>query len=125
LPCLIRRAALRGTEGTTYTLSDLTTRDLDACEAQGQQVRSFQFAIERIRQKPELARFLIHKPGPLSDESPARQAALRRGLQTRPRRDCHVADRRNDRSELILDETWARCFHCHLDLFPDPVAAVR
>jgi hypothetical protein len=84
LPCLIRRAALRGSDSTTYTLSDLAAHDLDTREAQGQQVRSFQFAIERLRKKPELARLLIHKPGPLSDESPARQAALaevyKRGL---------------------------------------------
>jgi hypothetical protein len=84
LPCLIRRAALGNTDRTSYYLSDLTARDLDTREAEGQQVRSFQFAIERIRQKPELAPLFIHKPGPLSDESPARQTALaevyRRGL---------------------------------------------
>jgi hypothetical protein len=84
LPCLIRRAALLGSDSTTYTLSDLTARDLDTREAEGQQVRSFQFAIERIRQKPELASLFIHKPGPLSDESPPRQAKLaevyKRGL---------------------------------------------
>jgi len=33
-------------------------------------------AIERLRQKPQLASLFIHKPGPLVDESPARQAAL-------------------------------------------------
>lgn len=84
LPCLIRRAALGDTDGTSYYLSDLTAHDLDPRKAKGQQIRSFQFAIERIRQKPELASLFIHKPGPLSDESPARQAALadvyRRGL---------------------------------------------
>jgi len=84
LPCLIRRAALGKTDATSYYLSDLAARDLDTREAEGQQVRSFQFAIERIRQKPELASLFIHKPGPLSDESPARQARLaevyKRGL---------------------------------------------
>jgi len=84
LPCLIRRAALRGIDRTSYTLSDLTEHSLNTREAEGQQVRSFQFAIERIRRKPELASLFIHKPGPLSDESPARQTALadvyRRGL---------------------------------------------
>lgn len=84
LPCLIRRAALRGADRTSYTLSDLAAHELDTRQAQGQQVRSFQFAIERIQRKPALATLLIHKPGPLSDESPARQAALaevyRRGL---------------------------------------------
>jgi 7-cyano-7-deazaguanine synthase in queuosine biosynthesis len=76
LPCLIRRAALRGADSTAYTLSDLTERDLDTREAEGQQVRSFQFAIERIVRRPELAAFLIHKPGPLSDETPVRRRAL-------------------------------------------------
>jgi hypothetical protein len=85
LPCLIRRAALLGTgDGTTYALADLAAHELDTREAQGQQIRSFQYAIEKIRQKPKLAALYIHKPGPLSDESPARQAALagvyKRGL---------------------------------------------
>jgi hypothetical protein len=85
LPCLIRRAALLGTgDSTTYALSDLTAHKLDTREAQGQQIRSLQSAIQRIQQKPELAALYIHKPGPLSDESPARQTALadvyRRGL---------------------------------------------
>lgn len=90
LPCLIRRAALdagfgRGADRTTYTLADLTARPLDTRQAEGQQVRSLQFAIDRLRARPDLAKILIHRPGPLSDEPPARQAALaevyRRGLE--------------------------------------------
>lgn len=90
LPCLIRRAALdaglgRGKDRTTYTLADLTARTLNTQKTEGQQVRSFQLAIERLRTRPDLANILIHKPGPLSDELPARQAALadvyRRGLE--------------------------------------------
>jgi hypothetical protein len=88
MPCLIRRAAIRAGLGTpdptTYTLSDLAAKVLDTHQAEGQQVRSFQFAIERLRRKPQLASLLIHKPGPLSDESPARLAAhaevYRRGI---------------------------------------------
>jgi hypothetical protein len=85
LPCLIRRAALLSTgDSTKYVLSDLTARELDTRDAQGQQIRSFQYAIEKLRQKPKLAALCIHKPGPLSEESPARQAALagvyKRGL---------------------------------------------
>lgn len=30
-------------------------------------MRSFQIAIERLRQRPDLAKLLIHKPGPLTD----------------------------------------------------------
>lgn len=90
LPCLIRRAALDaglgpGADRTAYTLADLTARPLDTLKSEGQQVRSIQLAIERLRARPDLAEILIHKPGPLSDEPPARQAALaevyRRGLE--------------------------------------------
>lgn len=90
LPCLIRRAALLkglgpGADSTVYTIDDLTARALDTCRAEGVQVRSFQLAIERIRTRPELASILIHKPGPLFDESSTRQASLagvyRRGLE--------------------------------------------
>lgn len=74
LPCLIRRAALnaafgRGNDATEYTLSDLLAHPLDTRESNGQQVRSFQFAIERLRAAPHLAKLLIHKPGSLADET--------------------------------------------------------
>lgn len=90
LPCLIRRAALvtglhPDPDPTTYTVDDLTARTLDTRKSEGVQVRSFQLAIDRLRAEPELARILIHKPGPLLDESPSRQDALagvyRRGLE--------------------------------------------
>jgi hypothetical protein len=41
---------------------------LDTRQAEGQQVRSFQIAIERLSKHPELASALIHKPGPLYDD---------------------------------------------------------
>jgi hypothetical protein len=90
LPCLIRRAALFSglnpvLDPTDYTLDELTARPLDTRGSEGKQIRSFQFAARRLRARPELASILIHKPGPLSDETPERQAALgevyRRGLQ--------------------------------------------
>lgn len=90
LPCLIRRAALvvgmrPDTDPTIYTIDDLASRALHTRQAEGIQVRSFQIAIERLRARPDLAPILIHKPGPLFDESPARQAAIasvyRRGLE--------------------------------------------
>lgn len=73
LPCLIRRAALErawgaGVDQTTYTVSDLRVKALDTRESIGKQVRSFQYAIERLRGRPQLANLLIHKPGSLSDE---------------------------------------------------------
>jgi hypothetical protein len=76
LPCLIRRASLRGADQTSYTLTDLSAGQLDTTKAEGQQARSFQFAINRVKNNPSLARLLIHKPGPLSDESSTRQEAL-------------------------------------------------
>ena len=74
LPCLIRRAALdaawgRGNDTTSYTLPNLRAHPLGTRESNGQQVRSFQFAIERLRVAPHLAKLLIHKPGSLADEA--------------------------------------------------------
>ena len=89
LPCIIRRAALQagfghGADKTQYSIPDLKARSLSTQQAEGQQVRAFQLAIERLRLRPELASILIHKQGPLIDESPTRQTALadvyRRGL---------------------------------------------
>lgn len=89
LPCLIRRASLTtglapDPDPTTYTVDDLTARPLNTKESEGVQIRSFQLAIARLRRRPELAKLLIHKPGPLFDETPARQQALadvyRRGM---------------------------------------------
>lgn len=90
LPCIIRRAALVAglhpdPDPTLYTLDDLRAHTLDTCQSEGVQIRSFQLAIERLRAQPGLASILIHKPGPLSDESLERQTAIagvyRRGLE--------------------------------------------
>ena len=88
LPCIIRRAAFKrawnaGNDPTSYTVADLTAQPLRANEARGQQVRSFQVAIERIKRNEDVCRVLIHKPGPLSDD-PSQLAELadvyRRGM---------------------------------------------
>jgi hypothetical protein len=81
LPCLVRRAALVkafGDDGdpTSYTLADLNSRTLDTDQSEGRQVRSLQFTIERLRGNPNLAKLLIHKPGPLSGQSHENMAAL-------------------------------------------------
>jgi hypothetical protein len=81
LPCLIRRAALvtglrSDPDPTVYTIDNLTDHVLDTRQSEGVQIRSFQLAIDRLRARPGLAPILIHKPGPLFDESPARQEAL-------------------------------------------------
>ncbi|HRD75320.1 MAG TPA: hypothetical protein PK264_05190, partial [Hyphomicrobiaceae bacterium] len=89
VPCIIRRAALLrglgpGNDPTTYTLADLTASSLNTEQSEGVQIRSFQLAVERIRARPSLAPLLIHKPGPLFDETTQAQAELaevyRRGL---------------------------------------------
>ncbi len=80
LPCLIRRAAIkegiRGADPTTYTLTDLRSKPLNSIEAEGIQIRSFQLAIARLAKRPGLAPILIHKSGPLLDESSNRQTTL-------------------------------------------------
>lgn len=73
LPCIIRRAALESAFGsksdaTQYTVSNLGAQVLDTRKAEGVQVRSFQYAIERLKKRPQLANLLIHKPGSLADE---------------------------------------------------------
>jgi hypothetical protein len=73
LPCLIRRAALLHAWGasqddTTYTVTDLHGGVLDTREAVGQQIRAFQYAIQRLQARPALASLLVHKTGSLSDE---------------------------------------------------------
>tara|TARA_R110002072_G_scaffold284396_2_gene448433 strand:- start:22707 stop:24074 length:1368 start_codon:yes stop_codon:yes gene_type:complete len=103
LPCLIRRAALEaawgsGNDGTQYTVPDLHTQIMDTRRAEGVQIRSFQYAIERMKKQPQLAKLLIHKPGSLADEAAHLDQlaeVYRRGLeevgqlitgvQTRPR----------------------------------------
>lgn len=67
LPCVIRRASLHGNDPTEYGISDLSSVCLDTRQAEGQQIRSFQLAINRIKKHPKLASILIHKPGSLSD----------------------------------------------------------
>jgi hypothetical protein len=80
LPCLIRRAAIksgfRGADPTQYALANLHAEPLTSTEAKGLQIRSFQLAISRLAKKPGLASIIIHKSGPLTDESPSRQVAL-------------------------------------------------
>lgn len=103
LPCLIRRAALEaawgaGNDGTQYTVSDLHAQILDTRKAEGVQIRSFQYAFERLKKQPQLANLLIHKPGSLADETEhldqladvyrrglAEVGQLITGVQTKPR----------------------------------------
>ena len=67
---------MKKSDPTTYTLADLRAAPLRASKAEGLQVRSFQIAIQRLRARPDLAGLLVHKPGPLTDESEDRQQRL-------------------------------------------------
>jgi len=73
LPCIIRRASfLRGikvmSDPTEYRIPDLKTADLDSTTKKGEQVRGFEFAIARLKQKPSRARAFVYKTGPLTED---------------------------------------------------------
>ncbi len=70
VPCLIRRAAMQkafgiGQDSTEYTKKDIQEILNNHSNAVGVQLRSFELAINKIKQQPSRATFLIHKPGPL------------------------------------------------------------
>lgn len=87
LPCIIRRSAFKQAfdcDQTEYTKADLEENILNSLKSEGQQVRSFQVAIKRIVDKPELAKILVLKPGPLAVDSPQFDefaAVYQRGLE--------------------------------------------
>jgi len=69
VPCLIRRASLEAGLGkadpTLYTIPDLKAAPIDTTKADGEHIRSFQLMAKRMAASTDLARILIHKPGPL------------------------------------------------------------
>lgn len=78
LPCLIRRAAIRtafGNDSTTYSIADLTSQTLNSRRAEAEQIRAIQLMHRRLSERPELAKVLVYKPGPLSDYSKTEIAA--------------------------------------------------
>lgn len=73
VPCIIRRAATHKAfkiqnENTIYTNSDMRSLIQHHSAGEGVQLRSFQMAIYRLKQHPELAKFLIHKSGKLAND---------------------------------------------------------
>jgi hypothetical protein len=122
LPCLIRRAALnagfgRGADPTVYTLANMNARPLDTRQSEGQQVRSFQLAIERLRLRPDLAKILIHKPGQdyranggsAGGKKAGEEAAQSSGsLQLHTARIMPIAGRPFHRSAVFNRRTWCR-----------------
>ncbi len=71
VPCIIRRAAIYkafGKDSTTYTYSSIKGLEKDHASVRGQQLRSFQYVIQKIKSNPELAEIYIHKSGPLEND---------------------------------------------------------
>jgi hypothetical protein len=73
VPCIIRRAAISSAwetnDTTVYGLLNLKSAPLNSTKAEGIQIRSYQYAIARLNKNPSLASTLIHKPGPLLEDT--------------------------------------------------------
>ena len=70
VPCIIRRAAMHKAftnDVTVYTENSINNMLANSSTGIGIQLRSFQYAINRIKKQPGIERFLIHKTGPLQD----------------------------------------------------------
>jgi 7-cyano-7-deazaguanine synthase in queuosine biosynthesis len=88
VPCIIRRAAMNKAfkeekDSTPYLVDSVSEIAANHAKGKGVQLRSFQIAINKIKRQPQLAKILIHKSGPLSDESDYLQElsdVYRRGL---------------------------------------------
>ena len=71
LPCIIRRAAMYrafNTDNTQYAISSVKEIVDDREHEKGVQMRSIQYAIERLKGDPEFADYAIMKPGPLKTD---------------------------------------------------------
>lgn len=71
VPCIIRRAAMHkafGDDGTVYTETSIREMQNKNSEAMGIQLRSFQYAIDKIKKSRKNALLYIHRPGPLPQE---------------------------------------------------------
>ncbi|MBQ3611288.1 MAG: hypothetical protein IJA01_03350 [Firmicutes bacterium] len=71
VPCIIRRAAMHkafGGDGTIYTETSIHKMQSKNSEGMGIQLRSFQYAIDKIKSDKNRALLYIHKPGPLPQD---------------------------------------------------------
>lgn len=71
VPCIIRRAAMYkafGKDETIYTETSITKMQSKNSEGMGIQLRSFQYAIDKIKTNPNCASLYIYKPGPLPQD---------------------------------------------------------
>lgn len=68
LPCIIRRASMHkaypGADKSEYMYKDVSDL-INNRGAVGEQLRSFQYAINKLHKNPNSQKVLIHKPGPL------------------------------------------------------------
>lgn len=88
VPCIIRRAAMnkafrKEKDGTPYLIDCVSEIITNHAKGKGVQLRSFQIAIKKIKEQPQLAKILVHKSGPLSGDSAYLQKlsdVYRRGL---------------------------------------------
>ena len=74
VPCVIRRAAMnkafkKEKDCTQYLIDNVSEIAANHAKGKGVQLRSFQIAIKKIKERPQLAKILIHKSGPLSGDS--------------------------------------------------------
>ncbi len=74
VPCLIRRAAMHKAYGfqndtTAYSVNSIVEIINAHAKKKGEQLRSFQVAIKRITDKPELRKILVHKSGRLDGDA--------------------------------------------------------
>lgn len=70
VPCIIRRAAMNKAFGinedkTTYASESMEEIIKKHRDSEGIQLRSFQYAIKRIKENPSIADLLIYKTGPI------------------------------------------------------------
>lgn len=71
VPCIIRRAAMHkafGNDVTLYTFESV--RDMESMHGEGEgiQLRSFEYAINKLKKRPGAEKLYIHKSGPLSND---------------------------------------------------------
>ncbi len=74
VPCIIRRAAMNKAfreekDCTPYLIDRVSEIIVNHAKGKGVQLRSFQIAIKKIKEQPQLAKILIHKSGPLPGDS--------------------------------------------------------
>ncbi len=72
VPCLIRRAAMHkafGKDVTNYTINSIKTMQINSNNSKGVQLRSFQYAINKVKSHEGIEKMYIHKSGPLSTDN--------------------------------------------------------